>query len=104
MTLMSAEVPSEVAREIDRQARALFLGRRQYVRALLGAVAAEALRQEVGDGMLPEAERLRAENIARLEDVAGRLEALEHRLENRLRQLGEAEAIKAAVRSALNGS
>jgi hypothetical protein len=44
---ITTTVPIEVAKTIDRQARALQLGRRQYVRALLCAVALDTQRLEI---------------------------------------------------------
>jgi predicted transcriptional regulator len=44
MPSITLEIPSDVARALDRQARALLLSRRTYVRAVLAAVAAQAER------------------------------------------------------------
>ena len=42
MPTITVEVTGEVADELTRQARTLLLGRRQYVRAVLAAVAEQA--------------------------------------------------------------
>ena len=42
MPTITVEVPADVAEALSRQARALLLGRRAYVRAVLAAVAEQA--------------------------------------------------------------
>ena len=49
MPTLTVEVSSEVAEALTRQARALLLGRRAYVRAVLAAVAQQAERREPDD-------------------------------------------------------
>jgi hypothetical protein len=43
--IVTIEITDNVARVLDRQARALLLGRREYIRALLASVAAQAERE-----------------------------------------------------------
>jgi hypothetical protein len=42
MPTLSIDVPDDVSRALSRQARALLLSQRRYVRAVLAAVAAQA--------------------------------------------------------------
>jgi hypothetical protein len=45
MPSITLEIPADVVRALDRQARALLLSRRTYVRAVIAAVAAQAERE-----------------------------------------------------------
>jgi predicted transcriptional regulator len=45
MPSVTVEIPAEVVRALDRQARALLLSRRTYLRAVIAAVAAQAERE-----------------------------------------------------------
>ena len=44
MPQITIQISDEVADELTRQARSLLLGRRQYVRAVLAAIAEQAKR------------------------------------------------------------
>ena len=47
MPILTVEVSNDVAAALDRHAGARLLSRRQYVRAVLAAVAAQAVREEL---------------------------------------------------------
>jgi predicted transcriptional regulator len=53
MPSITLEIPADVARALDRQARALLLSRSTYVRAVLAAVAAQAERSVAAESGTP---------------------------------------------------
>ena len=54
MPTITVEVPAEVADALSHQARALLLGRRAYIRAVLAAVAEQAnVTSDARRGALP---------------------------------------------------
>lgn len=84
MPRLTIEVSDDVSHALTQQARRLLLGRRQYVRAVIAAVAAEADRLNANQ---PEHLPAVAAHVDRAQAREKRLQAREKRLQAREKRL-----------------